>query len=178
VTALGEYGGALRGLILGFKDRGRYRLARPLGALLAEAVRAAEPTRKPVLLLYVPDTAAAARERYGDHMRRLTTLAAARLRESGRPALASQALTATAAVADSAGLTKSQRAQFAPQRFAARRIGINRLRGLAAQATVLLVDDVVTTGSTLAAAAQVLDRSGIAVAGCAVLAATKRRLPV
>src|SRR5207253_2698659 len=38
--ALGEYDGELRELILSYKERGRHRLARPLGALLAEVVAA------------------------------------------------------------------------------------------------------------------------------------------
>ena len=63
VYALGEYGGELREMIIEFKDRGRHRLARPLGALLAHVVAQAVPGREPVLVLYVPDTPAAARER-------------------------------------------------------------------------------------------------------------------
>ncbi|WP_425455318.1 ComF family protein, partial [Allorhizocola rhizosphaerae] len=73
--ALGEYGGELRELIIGYKDRGRHRLAHPLGALLAEVVATALPGDGPVLVLFVPDTGAAARERYGDHMRRLARAA-------------------------------------------------------------------------------------------------------
>src|SRR5438128_429223 len=41
--ALGEYGGELRELILAYKERGRHRLARPLGALLADVAAAATP---------------------------------------------------------------------------------------------------------------------------------------
>ncbi len=176
-VTLGEYGGVLRELIIGFKDRGRHRLGRPLGGLLAEAVVAAVPPRVPVLLLYVPDTAAAARQRHGDHMRRLATLAAARLRDSGRFAAASRALTARPAVADSAGLTQIQRAELAQERFVVRQRGIARTRDLAGQAAVVLADDIMTTVSTLASAAQVLAASGISVAACATLAATRRRLP-
>src|SRR5687767_12437165 len=77
--ALGEYGGPLRELVIGYKDRGRHRLAHPLGALLAEVVATALPSDDPVLVLFVPDTGAAARERYGDHMRRIAHGAAARM---------------------------------------------------------------------------------------------------
>src|SRR5690606_33943426 len=37
-AALGEYAGTLRELLLAYKDRGRHRLARPLGRLLAAVV--------------------------------------------------------------------------------------------------------------------------------------------
>jgi predicted amidophosphoribosyltransferase len=42
---------------------------------------------------------------------------------------------------------------------------------------VVLLDDILTTGNTLAAAAELLAQEGVEVGACAVLAATKRRLP-
>lgn len=68
-AALGDYHGVLRELVLGYKDRGAHRLARPLGRLLAEAV--ASLVTGPVVLVPVPDTPAAVRARHGDHLRRL-----------------------------------------------------------------------------------------------------------
>jgi predicted amidophosphoribosyltransferase len=175
--ALGEYGGPLRELLIGYKERGSHVLAKPLGALLSRVVLAAVPSDRPVLVLYVPDTPAAARKRHGDHMRRLALLAAARLRQTGHPALASRALVARPAVADSAGLGHADRTRLARERFATRRMGTTKLRKLAAQATVVLADDIMTTGSTLAAAADVLASTGVEVSACVTLAATRRRLP-
>ncbi|MGC1213538.1 MAG: ComF family protein, partial [Micromonospora sp.] len=77
-VALGPYAGALREGLLAYKERGRHGLARPLGALLAEVVAAAVGTTGPVTLVPVPDTARAARARYGDHLDRLARHAAAR----------------------------------------------------------------------------------------------------
>ncbi|HEX8627126.1 MAG TPA: ComF family protein, partial [Catenuloplanes sp.] len=84
-AAVGDYEGALRDLLLAYKERGRHRLARPLGVLLAgavvEAVGAGGPA--PVVLVPVPSTAHAVRQRGGDHLARLTRQAAYRLRSAG-----------------------------------------------------------------------------------------------
>ena len=49
-TSLGPYAGVLRETLLAYKERGRHRLARPLGALLAEVVAGAVGTPRPLLL--------------------------------------------------------------------------------------------------------------------------------
>src|SRR3954451_22906054 len=87
-TAVGVYGGPLRSVLLAYKEKGRHRLARPLGALLATAiagaaVRGGGGPGVPVLVLPVPSTARAARERHGDHMARLAAHAVRRLRVAG-----------------------------------------------------------------------------------------------
>lgn len=174
--ALGDYGDELRELILEFKDRGRHRLARPLGALLAEAIATAVPGKAPILVLYVPDTAVAARERHGDHMRRLATAAASRLRRGGRRAVALGSLRARAK-ADSAGLSSTERANAAAVAFTPRRWGHARVMRVARHACVVLVDDVITTGVTMAAASEILAQVGVDVDACVALAATRRRLP-
>jgi predicted amidophosphoribosyltransferase len=162
--ALGDYAGELRELILSFKERGRHRLARPLGALLAEAVAFA--VDGPVTLVYIPDSTGAARKRYGDHMRLLAERAAARLREAGRPAVAFSALKAHGG-ADSAHLDAGQRRLAALGKFA-----VTRLPDTPGK--VFLIDDIITTGSTLAAAARILREAGVDVRGCVALAATRR----
>lgn len=160
--ALGEYGGGLRELIVGYKERGRHRLARPLGALLAEGVATAAPGTP---MVYIPDTGGAARRRHGDHMRVLASHAAAVLREAGRPAAVVNALRSRSQV-DSAELDASGRAEAAQGKFAVR-------RGLPEGLEVVVVDDIVTTGSTLAAAATALRDAGAEVKACVALAATK-----
>jgi predicted amidophosphoribosyltransferase len=176
VYTLGEYGGALREMIIEFKDRGRHRLARPLGALLAHVVAQAVPGREPVLMLYVPDTPAAARERLGDHMRRLAVAAAARLNLIGRDAVVGQPLLARPK-ADSAALGSADRAAAAWEAFAVNRSGLRQARQAATRRAVVLLDDIVTTGTTLAAVAELLADEELEVSACAVLAATRRRLP-
>jgi predicted amidophosphoribosyltransferase len=176
VHALGEYGGELREMIIEFKDRRRHRLARPLGALLAHVITRAVPGREPVLVLYVPDTPAAARERLGDHMRRLAVAAAERLNLIGRDALVGQPLLARPK-ADSVALGVAGRAEAARDAFAVNRSGLRLARQAATRRALVLLDDIVTTGTTLAAVAELLADEELEVSACAVLAATRRRLP-
>jgi predicted amidophosphoribosyltransferase len=165
--ALGEYGGVLRELILAYKERGRHRLAPPLGALLAEGIAAATPERV-LPLVYIPDTGSAARHRHGDHMRALALHAAQALHRSGRSTIVVDALKSRS-TADSAELDAGGRAEAAQGKFAVRRT-------LPAGSEVVLVDDIVTTGSTLAAAAIALRHAGVDVKACVALAATQLRV--
>ena len=181
-AALGEYHGVLRELILAYKDRGRHALARPLGRLLAPVVASLLPAGAAgspaprVVLVPVPDTPAAARARHGDHLWRLARPAAARLREAGLPVRLARPLRARPRP-DSAQLDHAERAMAAGSSLRSRPWRASSLRRqLAARpAQVVLLDDVVTTGATLATAAAKLAAAGIPVAGAAVLAATRRR---
>src|SRR5262245_55924582 len=58
-----EYGGIVRELIVAYKEKGRRGLAAPLGDALAVVVRYGLARPRPVLLVPVPTTAAAARAR-------------------------------------------------------------------------------------------------------------------
>ncbi|MEU8000245.1 phosphoribosyltransferase family protein [Catellatospora sp. NPDC049111] len=175
-VALGAYDGRLRELILAFKERGRHRLARPLGALLAEAVAASAAPDRPLLLLYVPDTAEAARARHGDHMRALARCAAERLREAGRRVELAAPLR-TLPKADSAHLSSAERAAGASGAFTLRRGPLEDARRAVPGSVTVLLDDIVTTGATLAAASSLLAGVGVRVDTCVTLAATRRYLP-
>jgi predicted amidophosphoribosyltransferase len=181
-VALGGYEGVLREALLCYKERGRYPLAGPLGDLLAEGVLAAlrrlgRPAGTPVLLVPVPDRPAAARERHGDHMRRLAERAAARLDRAGWPAGVAVPL-ATRPGTDSAGLDAAGRAVAARSAFAARPRVLRRVAHAQARGAVpVALDDILTTGATLAALAALLGRHGVRVPVAAVLAATQRRRP-
>ncbi|WP_341721143.1 ComF family protein [Micromonospora sp. FIMYZ51] len=168
--ALGAYGGPLRETLLAYKDHGRHALARPLGELLAEVVAAAVGAVRPVLLVPVPDTPAAARARFGDHLERMTRHCARRLRAAGWPVLVRRPVRA-APRPDSVGLDSAGRAVAAEAAF--------RVRPGSAAAppgsTVVLLDDIVTTGATLAAISRVLTAQGLAPSSAAVLAATRKR---
>lgn len=171
VWAAAAYDGALRTALLAYKERGRRDLAAPLGALLGRAARAALAERGPpaaggVVLVPVPSARAAAAARGGDHVLRLARYAAA---DCG-VRLVRGALTLTRAVRDSAGLNPAERGSNMAGAIAARPAPA----GLAA----IIVDDIVTTGSTLREARRALLSAGWPVLGAAVVAATQRRAPL
>ncbi|MCX4474197.1 ComF family protein [Micromonospora sp. NBC_01655] len=174
-VALGPYAGPLREALLAYKERGRHGLARPLGGLLAEVVADAVGGPRPVLLAPVPDTAAAARARYGDHLGRLARHAAVRLRRAGWPVRVVRPLRALPRP-DSATLDRAGRARAAESAFRPRAgTAVPRSRAGAPAPVVVLLDDIVTTGVTLAAAARGLRAAGLAPQAAAVLAATQKR---
>ncbi|MEU4550814.1 putative amidophosphoribosyltransferase [Micromonospora violae] len=173
-VALGPYAGPLRAALLAYKEDGRHGLARPLGALLAEVVAAAVGEARPLALVPVPDTAAAARSRYGDHLDRLARHCAARLNRGGWSVRVRRPLRALPRP-DSLTLDSAGRAAAAEAAFQPRSTGPNRGRGASAAPVVVLLDDIVTTGVTLAAASRVLTTAGWAPGVAAVLAATEKR---
>lgn len=173
-VAVGPYAGALRGVLLAYKEKGRHRLARPLGTLLAGAVAAIAPRDRPVTLVPVPSTAAARRERYGDHMARLAEHAARRLHTAGYRVNVVQPLSALPRP-DSTSLDASERATVAVNSLRmTSRIGVLR-RGGRSRGTLVVADDIVTTGATLAAVSRRLEEADMQVTGAAVLAATELR---
>jgi predicted amidophosphoribosyltransferase len=177
--AAGPYEGVLRDAILHYKERGRRGLAGFLGATLGRAVSAGwpDPAAGPVVLVPVPGTAKSIRARQGDHMLRLARHAERYLRSNGYPVAVVRPLRARPK-ADSAGLDREQRAAAARHAFAPRSGWSARLRVLGEltdYGAVVLVDDVLTTGSTLAAVASVLSGVGVPVTFAATLAVTRLR---
>lgn len=173
--ALAAYAGSLSRAIVQYKDENRHELTGALGRLLAGVVtRSLGPAggRRPVVLIPVPATAAAARRRHGDHVLRLVRAAARSL----PGASVAQPLRALPKPGDSAELSAAERARAAEHAFTVRRGRATDLRTRLHRtgATVVLVDDIVTTGATLAAATRRLTAAGVRVHRAAVLAATQR----
>lgn len=174
-VAVGRYEGVLRDALLAYKEKGRHRLARPLGTLLATAVARLTPRDTPVILIPVPSTAAAARERNGDHMMRLAVHAVRRLREAGWTADVTRPLQALPRP-DSASLTPTERVAAAESSLRIRpHQRAFRQHGALPKGTLVVVDDIVTTGATLAAVTGRLREAKMQVAGAATLAATQLR---
>jgi len=177
------YDGAVRTMLLGHKEGGRLALARPLGAALARAVRAGAadgavgagaPSASGaavVALVPAPSRRAAVRSRGHEATLRLALSAARELRRGGVDARVLRVLRATRRVADQAGLSAAARA--ANLRGAMRVPG--QLAPLVRVGQVVVVDDVITSGATLAEAARALRAAGADVILAATIAATARR---
>lgn len=178
--AVVPYDGVGRRALLAHKEHGRLALSRPLGATLATAVRAAAavrsepapgPGRAALALVPVPSRRAAVRARGHDATLRLAQAAAARLRYDGVEVRVVPVLAPARRLADQAGLSVAGRranldgAYHVPE----------RLQPLVRAGPVLVVDDVITTGATLAEAARALAAAGACVVAVATVAATVRR---
>lgn len=177
--AAAAYDGPLRALINAHKERRAFALARPLGhvlaAVVADLLREALPgslagsAGGPVRLVPVPSRQATVRSRGHDPLLRVTRHAAAGLRGQGRPAAVGRLLRPVRAVRDQAGLDAADRAaNLAGSLRAVRRSG-------ARSHPVVVVDDVLTTGSTAREAQRALEHAGFVVVGVATVAATRRR---
>lgn len=180
--AVAVYGGAVRAALLAHKERGALGLVQPLGDALARAVAATTllgpggsrtPARADLVVVPVPSSVASRRARGFDHALRLARRATWRLRLAGWSAYAVPALRHVRSVADQGGLDSAERARNLVGAMSMRRTGTSR--GPVPAACVVLVDDVVTTGSTLAEAARALRAGGWPPTAAAVVAATALR---
>jgi predicted amidophosphoribosyltransferase len=170
-TATTSYAGQVRKLIVAHKEQGRYPLAGPLGEALAAAVRTGLGVGRAAWLCPVPSTRARVRARGHDPLGRLTVACARHLRRAGYDARVADALTVVRRPADQAGLSAQQRAANLEGAFAVRSRWAEKLTGQ----PVVVVDDVLTTGATLAEACRALAAGGTPALGCAVVAATRLR---
>lgn len=169
-AATGPYDGALRAVVLAAKERGALGQLPLLGDLLALAVArrladAADPG--PLLLVPVPSSPSAVVDRGLDFTGSLARRAAGRLRERGVGCRVAALVRPARALRDQAGLDRGARLGNS--------VGAYRCTAVPGD-RVLVVDDVVTTGATLAAVAGVLREAGVVLLGAAVVAQTPQRL--
>ncbi|GAA0427416.1 ComF family protein [Leifsonia naganoensis] len=166
-----EYSGVPRRVLLAFKESGRVDAAPALGrALRAAIVEAQRASAVPagrradaLLPVLIPSTAAARRKR-GFHPSGMMLDRACIL----VPPLW-RALRLTRQTDDQAGLSSAGRAANRDGSLAASR----RLRGR----RCLIIDDIVTSGATVAEAARAIEAVGGVVVGAAAVARTPRRAP-
>lgn len=174
-VAATAYEGPVREIVVAHKEHGRYQLAGVLGEALAVAVaaRLATAGHRAAWLCPVPTTPARIRARGHDPLGRITAVCARRLRGSRYDVRTAAGLVVRRRLADQSGLSAEQRAVNLAGAFDVRRTWAERLT----DQPVLVVDDVLTTGATLAEACRALAAAGVFPLGCAVVAATRRRLP-
>ncbi|MEU7832282.1 phosphoribosyltransferase family protein [Nonomuraea sp. NPDC049129] len=193
-----DYTGAVREAIVAYKERGQTTLAHPLATALAftachalaftaghaAADRPATPlgdrlatplgdrpaTPVAVAVVPVPSARRALRSRGHDPVGRLAALAVRQLAAFGHRAELWPALGQARQVGDQAGLSATQRAANL-----AASLRVTPAAKARPAAPVLLVDDIVTTGSTLAEAARTLRVHGVDVLLAVTVAATRRR---
>ncbi|TDC72866.1 ComF family protein [Streptomyces hainanensis] len=172
VYAATEYRDQVRAVLLAHKERGVLPLAGPLGRALAVSARAlcarAAVAGRVVELVPVPSARATVARRGHDPVRRIALAAAGRLRREGLAVRVRPALRQCRPVADQAGLSAERRAVNLAGALVA------RTGALAAGAPVLLVDDLVTTGASLAEAARAVRAAGGVPVGAAVVAGNSR----
>lgn len=173
--AAAEYADPVRRMILLHKERAAFALARPLGRALALPVIAGMAAGGRTVLVPVPSRPAVVRSRGHDPMLRIARAAARAVRATGADVAVSSLLWQRDVVADQAGLTAEERAANLVDRMAVR---TGRLRALARSrvpVTVVVCDDVLTTGSTAREAQRALETVGLPVAAICCVAATRRR---
>ncbi|MEV8533566.1 ComF family protein [Streptomyces sp. NPDC051211] len=170
VQAAAAYRGAVRAVLLAHKERGALPLAGPLGRALAAAVRAGPAGGQDgpeVVLVPVPSARRQVRARGHDPARRIALAASAELRRGGTAARVAPVLRQRRTVADQAGLGARERRENLAGALEVRRDGAR----VAAGGRLVLVDDLITTGATLAEAARAVREAGLPVTAAAVVAA-------
>lgn len=171
VHALAPYREPVADVIVAHKERNRLDLARPLGRQLARAVLVACPGAAPLWLVPAPSARASVRRRGQDPVRRMAWVAAAEIRIAGRAANVLPALRHQRQVSDQVGLTHYERAQNLAGALTVRPAAAARLH----QRLAVVIDDVMTSGATIAEAARAIRAAGGRPVGAAVLAATRFR---
>jgi predicted amidophosphoribosyltransferase len=169
-----RYDSILRRVINAHKERQALTLTRILAERLALSVHVLlvnetyGVSTSGIVLIPIPSAARTVRQRGFDATSSMARLAARRLRVR-YPMTVRSALVQARPVADQAGLGARARHENLAGAF--------RLRKPIRTGAVVLVDDLVTTGSSLTEAARVLESARIPVLGAATVAATVRLRP-
>ena len=155
VVAL-SYEGLVRELMLGFKYKNQRAVATLFAGRLYETLRTIPEIRSVEVVTWVPTTRERRRERGHDQAETLARITARLLGVPVRKLLVRET------VGHQTGNSRAQRL-----------IGVSlRARKFSVPSTVLVVDDVVTTGATMRIAKQALCLAGAVRVVCAAVAAT------
>ena len=167
VIAVCDYDPRAKAVVTTFKDKGMHTLARPLAALMAEAWSAHRLGQgQPLLIVPVP-SARGGKVRRGYEP---TWLLSTHLCRQVPATRAVRALRRTGMVASKPRKTMRRRARLINTPTYQSRVD---LRGY----SVVIVDDVVTTGASLESAARAILEAGAEVVGVIVVASATRQSP-
>lgn len=168
LTAAGVNAGTLQRVIVAWKEGGVSRLSAVLDHHVAAAVALHARSGRRLMLVPVPTSRRSRRQRGGDLVTDLARSAARLLRTTGVDVSVVDVLALNRTPRDQAGLgEQARRTNLA---------GAMRVRPgcLAGAADIVVVDDIVTSGSTVAEAVRVLTEAGHRPVGAACVAATPR----
>ncbi|CAB4920147.1 unannotated protein [freshwater metagenome] len=160
--SISEYSGVARSVVLAHKERGVRSLTRPLGWALARAVAATGYGS--VMLVPIPSSRQSRAIRGEDTVGLLAHCAARDLTAAGMRADVQPVLRQVRARLDQSGLGQAARTTNLAYAFVA--------RPWRPSGAVILVDDVITTGATLAEGARALRAIGVRPVAVATVAAT------
>lgn len=167
-VAAGAHAAVLRRVVLAWKEDGVTRLTGVLAHHLAASVATHLVDGGPVVLVPVPTSRRSRRTRGRDHVDELARAAARLLRGTGADVEVRQRLAYARATRDQAGLGADARRSNVDGAFRVR--AGSRPTGC----EVVVVDDISTTGATLAEAVRALTDAGERPIGAALVAATPR----
>ena len=165
VLSAAAYSGLTRELLIAYKEHGYRSLARPLGWMLADAIWTARrlSSDRSVSIVRVPSHRRS--QRGYDALGDIATVARRAISSTGTPWQEQRLLRI--------GTDYPALKRLGKQARRDRIAGAFRLSGgVASGAPVILVDDIITTGATIAEAMRMLTAAGIRVSAIAVVAAT------
>lgn len=169
VLAAARYGGTARRVILDYKERGTHSLAPFLARMLADAVTGClDASHERIALSPIPAHRAAVCRRGGDPLAALVSACAGELRSRGIDARMAPLLRSRLERPAAKSLGRAERAAGMRDAF---------LVTAATDLPIVLVDDIVTTGTTMHEAMDAFDRAHLEIVGAAALAATPLALP-
>lgn len=167
-VAAGVNDGVLRRVLVAWKEGGTTRLTRVIDHHLAVAVAVHLRPGRPLRLVTVPTSRRSRRQRGSDLVDDLARSAARLLRSTGADVEVMSALTFARTTRDQAGLGAGARQANVSGAFKVRpKVDLTGR-------DVVVVDDILTTGATLAEAVRALLEVGQQPIGAAVVAATPR----
>lgn len=173
--AAAAYDGVVRALLVAHKERAVHGLCDPLARCLLVAVAPALPDRGSTLLVPVPSTRRVVRARGHDPLLRVTRRTA---RLAGAGVRVASLLVQVGEAADQSELGAAERRRNRAGTLAVRPAARERLARSGEEVSLVVVDDVLTTGSTAREAQRALETAGLRVRAICVVAATRLRHPL